>query len=53
MEKAKRLLRETDLKNYEIAERIGFRDPHYFNIAFKKRTGQTPQKYGKEHIGDE
>ena len=53
MEKAKQLLRETDLKNYEIAERVGFRDPHYFSIAFKKKTGKTPGKYGKEHLKDE
>ena len=53
MEKAKQLLRETDLKNYEIAERVGFRDPHYFSIAFKKITGKTPGRYGKEYLGDE
>ncbi|MCP1101892.1 two-component system response regulator YesN [Aequitasia blattaphilus] len=49
MEKAKQLLRETSLKNYEIAEKVGFSDPHYFNIAFKKLTGTTPKNYAKEH----
>ena len=49
MEKAKQLLQETDLKNYEIAERVGFSDPHYFSIAFKKLTGLTPGRYSKEH----
>lgn len=48
MEKAKQLLRQTTLKNYEIAERVGFSDPHYFSIAFKKTTGMTPKEYSKE-----
>ncbi len=37
-----------DLKNYEIAERVGFTDPHYFSISFKKATGKTPKEYAKE-----
>lgn len=47
MEKAKELLENTTLKNYEIAERVGFSDPHYFGIAFKKMTGRTPTEYAK------
>ena len=47
MEKAKELLEHTDLKNYEIAERVGFGDPHYFSVSFKKRIGMTPKKYAK------
>ena len=50
--KAKELLRETSLRNYEIAEKVGFSDPHYFSVAFKKITGKTPQKYGREHVED-
>lgn len=49
MEKAKQLLRQTSLKNYEIAERVGFSDPHYFSIAFKKTTGMTPKEYSREN----
>lgn len=49
MEKAKQLLRQTSLKNYEIAEKVGFSDPHYFSIAFKKTTGMTPKEYAREH----
>lgn len=48
MEKAKYLLRQTSLKNYEIAEKVGFSDPHYFSIAFKKTTGMTPKEYARE-----
>lgn len=48
MQKAKELLENTDMKNYEIAERVGFNDSHYFSIAFKKITGKTPTEYAKE-----
>ncbi|WFR58584.1 response regulator [Anaerocolumna sp. AGMB13025] len=48
MQKAKELLENTDLKNYEIAEKVGFSDPHYFSIVFKKMTGKTPSEYAKE-----
>ena len=48
MEKAKEFLENTTLKNYEIAEKVGFSDPHYFGISFKKMTGKTPTEYARE-----
>ena len=48
MEKAKELLENTTLKNYEIAEKVGLSDPHYFGISFKKMTGKTPTEYARE-----
>lgn len=42
---AKRLMRSTDLLNYEIAERTGFQNPEYFSKTFKKLTGMTPKEY--------
>ena len=45
MEKAKEYLRETGLCTYEIADRIGFDDPHYFSLTFRRRTGMTPKQY--------
>ncbi|MCB5385544.1 response regulator [Blautia glucerasea] len=48
MEKAKELLEQTTLKNYEIAEMVGYSDPHYFGISFKKMTGKTPTEYARE-----
>ena len=49
MEKAKELLENTTMKNYEIAEKVGFSDPHYFGISFKKMTGCTPTEYAREN----
>jgi two-component system response regulator YesN len=52
MEKAMELLTNTTMKIYEIAEKIGFSDPHYFAITFKKFTGMTPKEYAKEERAD-
>jgi len=45
MEKAMELLRSTELKAFEIAERVGFANPHYFSFCFKKRVGVSPSEY--------
>jgi len=45
IEKAKELLGRSTLKTYEIAERVGYRDPHYFSALFRKHTGVTPTEY--------
>ncbi|MFI3214505.1 MAG: response regulator [Eubacteriales bacterium] len=48
------LLNTTDLKVYEIAEKIGFRDSHYFSICFKKQTGVTIKEFKKnKFVGNE
>lgn len=49
--KAKELFRTTDMKSYEIAYEVGYKDPHYFGVSFKKYVGVTPMEYktmGKE-----
>jgi len=48
IEESIRLLDTTDLKVYEIAEKIGFRDSHYFSICFKKLTGVTVKEFKRE-----
>jgi two-component system response regulator YesN len=47
IEKAKSLMENTAMKSYEIANEVGFSDPHYFSIIFKKHTGFTPTEYAK------
>lgn len=45
LENAKKLMRETDMKGYDIAYECGFSDPHYFSYIFKKNTGLSPREY--------
>jgi two-component system response regulator YesN len=45
MQAAKELLRTTDLKLCEVAERIGYSDPNYFSFSFKKTFGMSPREY--------
>lgn len=42
---AKRLLRQTDLRVYEVAERVGFGNPDYFVTQFEKLEKVTPGEY--------
>jgi two-component system response regulator YesN len=45
MEEAKKLLKNTWLKTYEIAEKVGYQDYKYFSILFKTYTGYSPRDY--------
>jgi two-component system, response regulator YesN len=45
MEEAKTLLKSTNLKILEVAEKVGYENSHYFSTIFKKNTGIHPQKY--------
>lgn len=45
MEEAKKLLAETELKIYQIAELVGYNDPAYFSNTFKRICGVTPHEY--------
>lgn len=47
---AKRLLRQTDLCIYEIAERVGFNNPDYFVTQFKKIEQMTPTEYRNQWL---
>lgn len=47
VELAMHLLRETNLKNDEIALRLGFARTNYFSSVFRKLTGMTPGAYRK------
>lgn len=52
MEGAKELLASTDLKAFEIAQRIGYADPNYFSFSFKKYVGLSPKDYRSRARGD-
>lgn len=45
MEHAKRLLGESMLKTYEVAESVGYSDQRYFSQVFRKHTGMQPTQY--------
>lgn len=47
MEHARKLLRETNLKMWQVAEESGFNDYHYFSKVFKKAEGMSPAQYRK------
>ena len=47
IERAKKLLRETDMTVTQISEEFAFDAPNYFSKTFKKLTGYTPLQYKK------
>lgn len=48
MEKAKELLRTTNLPVADIAEQVGYSSAQYFAVRFKKYTGVTPGTYREQ-----
>lgn len=47
MEKAMILLRQTSLKGYEVADKVGIQDPNYFSVCFKKKFGYSVREMGR------
>ncbi len=45
IQRARELLRTTALKSFEIAEMIGYSDPHYFSYVFRKHTDLSPTEF--------
>lgn len=45
VEAAKEYLSNTELKIFEISEKVGFEDTGYFSKVFKKHTGQSPKEF--------
>lgn len=45
--KAKELLKSTNIKAYDVAGEVGYRDHHYFSQIFKKYTGLSPAEFRK------
>lgn len=50
VEKAKELLISENLKLYEVAERVGYKDFRYFSHVFKKLTGFHPSECKNKSI---
>ncbi len=48
IDKAKKLLRQTDKSTREIAKAVGYKDAHYFSFVFKKLQGRSPREYRAE-----
>ena len=48
IDRAKSLLRNTDLSVTEIAHQVGYANQSHFSVAFHKVTGQTPRGYRRE-----
>lgn len=51
MDKAKDMLKSTSLRNYEVAEKVGYHDSRYFSQIFKKKVGVSPSEY-RESVGN-
>ncbi|MFD0674221.1 response regulator [Cohnella sp. GCM10027633] len=47
MEESKRLIQNSDLRRYEIAERVGYESPEHFSKIFKKYFGISPSEMKK------
>jgi two-component system response regulator YesN len=45
IKRAKELLRTTGLRPAEISDQVGYNDPHYFSLVFRKATGLSPRDF--------
>ncbi|QCJ44708.1 response regulator [Bacillus sp. S3] len=48
MKRAMEILSSEDIKTSEVCEKVGYSNPQYFGICFKKYTGHTPAEYKKK-----
>ena len=52
LDEAKKLLRDSSFKSYEVAEAVGYKNPNYFGAMFKRYTGYTPKEYREASYED-
>ncbi|WP_026486474.1 response regulator transcription factor [Caldanaerobius polysaccharolyticus] len=52
MNVAKELLKTTNMKVFEIAEKVGYPEPNYFSYSFKKYVGMSPTEYRNSANGE-
>ncbi len=43
--RAKELIRTTALRSSEISEQVGYNDPHYFSVVFRKGAGVSTKEF--------
>ncbi|MDF2633675.1 MAG: two component transcriptional regulator, AraC family [Pelosinus sp.] len=48
VEKAIQIMSDPTIKLYEVAERVGYSNQHYFSTTFKKVVGLSPAEYRKK-----
>ncbi|GIP36651.1 response regulator [Paenibacillus sp. J2TS4] len=48
MTRAQKLLKDSSLKTYEVAESVGYYNYPHFSRAFKKHTGLSPDQFRKQ-----
>lgn len=51
MKAASDLLLCTSMKIFEISQKCGYSDQHYFSYCFKRYYGMSPNKYREENLG--
>jgi AraC family transcriptional regulator len=49
IDRAMRLLRETELPVSEVGQEVGIPSPSHFSLLFRRSTGSTPTRYRAEH----
>ncbi|WP_129723573.1 response regulator transcription factor [Xylanivirga thermophila] len=50
IEKAKQLLKDPELKVYEVSTMVGFKSAVHFNIVFNKYIGMSPTQYRQQYM---
>ena len=50
IEMAKKLLKDPEIKVYEVAELVGYTDVKYFSRVFKRVTGVNPSDYARLNV---
>jgi two-component system response regulator YesN len=53
VEEAKKLLMDTNMRIYQVAEKVGFSNPYYFSKVFKEFASQSCKEFRNESSGQE
>jgi two-component system response regulator YesN len=48
IQRARELLRTTSLRTADISDQVGYNDPHYFSLVFRKATGLSPREFRQQ-----